>query len=118
MRLSGKTLELSIIAQLSERLAILNALWLGLTQKEKKNWGFYAASELGETLNFRQFKASNTIMGFRSIHGSRRRFKIPHAQLPGRPGWLPTQAPHRPVRAGLPHTVLQVTGSLRGFQAA
>jgi len=32
---------------------------------------------------------------------------------PGRPGWLPTQAPHRPVRAGLPHTVLQVTGSLR-----
>src|SRR5215216_2475584 len=34
-------------------------------------------------------------------------------RLPGRPGWLPTQAPHRPVRAGLPHTVPQVTGSLR-----
>jgi len=33
--------------------------------------------------------------------------------LPGRPGWLPTQAPHRPVRAGLPHTVLQATGLLR-----
>jgi hypothetical protein len=37
--------------------------------------------------------------------------------LPGRPGWLSTQAPHRPVRAGLPHTVLQATVSLRGFQA-
>ena len=32
--------------------------------------------------------------------------------LPGRPGWLPTQAPHRPVRAELPHTVLRATGSL------
>ena len=36
--------------------------------------------------------------------------------LPGRPGWLPTQVPHRPVRAGLPHTVLQVTGSLRDLR--
>src|SRR5215211_629045 len=40
------------------------------------------------------------------------RFNIPH---PGRPGWLPTQAPHRPVRAGLPHTVPQVTVSLRAL---
>src|SRR5687768_12322471 len=32
--------------------------------------------------------------------------------LPGRPGWLPTQAPHRPVRAELSHTVPQVTVSL------
>jgi hypothetical protein len=36
--------------------------------------------------------------------------------LPGRPGWLPTQAPHRPVRAELPHTVPQVTVSLRAFR--
>ena len=34
---------------------------------------------------------------------------------PGRPGWLPTQAPHRPVRAELPHTVPQVTVSLRAL---
>jgi hypothetical protein len=38
--------------------------------------------------------------------------------LPGRPGWLPTQAPHRPVRAGLPHTVPQATVLLRDFQAS
>lgn len=37
-------------------------------------------------------------------------------RLPGRPGWLPTQAPHRPVRADFPHTVPQVTGSLRDFR--
>ena len=32
---------------------------------------------------------------------------------PGRPGWLPTRAPHRPGRAELPHPVPQVTASLR-----
>lgn len=81
MRLSEKTLELSIIAQLTERLAIPNALWLGLTQKEEKNWGFDAASELGGTLYILQFKASNTVMGLRSIFAGQRRFKMPHAQL-------------------------------------
>lgn len=39
MRLSEKTLELSIIAQLTERLAIPNALWLGLTQKGREELG-------------------------------------------------------------------------------
>jgi hypothetical protein len=31
----------------------------------------------------------------------------------GGPGWLSTQGSHRPVRAGLPHTVPLVMSSLR-----
>ena len=33
--------------------------------------------------------------------------------LPGRPGWLPTRAPHRPTRAQLRHVVPQIIASLR-----
>jgi hypothetical protein len=34
------------------------------------------------------------------------------AQCPGRPGWSPTRAPHRPARADFPHAVPQVVVSL------
>jgi hypothetical protein len=52
------------------------------------------------------------------VSGARRLAWALQNRLPGRPGWLPTQAPHRPVRAGLPHTVLQATVLLRDFQTS
>ena len=41
------------------------------------------------------------------------RSPMPYSRFPGRARQLPARPPHRPVRAGFPHTVLQVTASLR-----
>jgi len=81
MRISEKTLELSILAQFTQRLGIPNALWIGLTQGEEKQLGFDAASVVDGSLFILQFKASNIITGPGSFVPWHRKFKLPHAQL-------------------------------------
>lgn len=81
MRLSEKTLELSITAQLTQRLAIPNAIWFGLTQKEERQFGYDVAGEVAGRLLIFQFKASNVIVHPRRFANPRRRFTLPHEQL-------------------------------------
>lgn len=81
MRISEKTLELSVIAQFTQRLGVPNAIWLGLTQAQEKKFGFDAASLIDGSLYILQFKASNSITGPASRLPGHRKFKLPHAQL-------------------------------------
>jgi hypothetical protein len=78
-RLSEKTLELSILAQLAERLGLPNVLWWGLTQGEEARWGFDAANEIGGEIFFFQFKRSNDLIPRRNPIS--RRFQLPHEQM-------------------------------------
>lgn len=81
MRLSEKTLELSLVAQLSGRLGLTEGIWFGLTQKQERQLGFDAASNLGGRLVVFQFKASSIIVQPRRFPAPRRRFTVPHQQL-------------------------------------
>lgn len=81
MKLSEKTLELNICAQVSE--TVLNhcycasrPLWFGLTQKQEARAGFDACTRLGGRLLVFQFKASNRV-----LQNGARRFLLPHDQL-------------------------------------
>lgn len=81
MRLSEKTLELSITAQLTYRLGIANAIWFGLTQRQERQLGYDIASSINGRLVILQFKASSVIVQPRRFPRPRRRFTLPHAQL-------------------------------------
>lgn len=81
MRLSEKTIELSLVSQISYRLAWSRAIWFGLTQKQERELGFDAATQLGGQLVFLQFKASSVVVRYRRFAEPRRRFTLPHAQL-------------------------------------
>lgn len=76
MRLSEKTFELNICAQLN---AIFKGkiIWFGLTQIQEARWGFDACTRLGGKLILFQFKASNKM-----VRGARR-FYTTHQQLQG-----------------------------------
>lgn len=75
MRLSEKTIELNLCAQL--RVAFGgNIFWFGLTQKQEARAGFDACTRLGGRLFLFQFKASNW-----TIRSGDRRFLCPHDQL-------------------------------------
>lgn len=73
MRLSEKTIELTLCARMSAGLQY--PVWFGLTQAQEYRAGFDAAFRLRGRLFLFQFKASNTNVG-----GSRR-FTLPHRQL-------------------------------------
>jgi hypothetical protein len=51
---------------------------------------------------------------FRDGPAADRRARRPRRDWPGRPGWSPTQAPHRSGRADFQHPVPHPTTSLRG----
>jgi len=76
MRLSEKTLELSICSQFA---ALLNrqVIWFGLTQRQEARAGFDACTRLGARLVILQFKASNELRD----GGATRRFRAPHRQM-------------------------------------
>lgn len=77
MRLSEKTLELNICAQMSARLnPHQNLLWFGLTQKQEARAGFDACAKLRGRLLVFQFKASNHV-----LMSGKRRFLAPHHQF-------------------------------------
>ncbi len=80
MKLSEKTLELNICAQVSTSIICFTPnpylLWFGLTQKQEARAGFDACTKLGGRLLVFQFKASN-----RQLQNGMRRFLLPHGQL-------------------------------------
>lgn len=81
MRLSEKTLELSLCAQFAERWNLRNAIWFGLTQGQEKELGFDACSRINGRLLILQFKASNVVVQPQRFSAPRRRFTLPHDQL-------------------------------------
>jgi hypothetical protein len=93
MRLSEKTLELSITSQLTHRLGIGDAVWFGLTQKQESRLGFDVISRIDGVLVVLQFKASSVLVHPRRFQRRRRRFRLPHGQLDR----LQTLAAHFPV---------------------
>ncbi|SHL71660.1 hypothetical protein [Rhodanobacter sp. OK091] len=77
MKLSEKTLELNICAQVSQHVGSSSRLlWFGLTQKQEARAGFDACTKLGGRLLIFQFKASNRVLRSRD-----RVFMAPHNQL-------------------------------------
>ena len=81
MRLSEKTLEISITSQLTCRLGIGDAVWFGLTQDQESRLGFDVAGRVNGILVVFQFKASSVLVRPRRFQRQRRRFRLPHAQL-------------------------------------
>jgi hypothetical protein len=77
MKLSEKTLELNICAQVSKHVGTKQQIfWFGLTQKQEAKAGFDACTKLGGRLLIFQFKASN-----RLLKSKERVFLAPHDQL-------------------------------------
>jgi len=76
MRLSEKTIELNICAQISQNLR-KRILWFGLTQAQEAISGFDAATRLNGRILLFQFKASNVTM----VRTGARRFQLEHQQL-------------------------------------
>ena len=78
MKLSEKTLELNICAQISAHLkGRCNIFWFGLTQKQEAKAGFDACVKLNGRLLIFQFKASNKVLK----NSGDRKFLAPHRQL-------------------------------------
>jgi hypothetical protein len=73
MRLSEKTLEINLCAQLSQVLG--GVIWFGLTQRQEAQAGFDVCTRLGGRLLILQFKASSY-----DVPGGRR-FVLKHDQL-------------------------------------
>lgn len=76
MRISEKTVELNICAQINQNLR-RRILWFGLTQAQEAISGFDAATRLGGRILLFQFKASNITM----TRTGARRFRLEHHQL-------------------------------------
>lgn len=77
MRLSEKTVELNICAQVTSIVRSPQRLfWFGLTQKQEARAGFDACTKLGGRLLVFQFKASA-----HQLKNGDRRFHAPHAQM-------------------------------------
>src|SRR5688500_3952199 len=75
MRLSEKTLEISICAQLAAYTR-RRLIWFGLTQKQEAIAGFDVCTRLNGRLLIMQFKASDHLLS-----SGARRFHLPHDQL-------------------------------------
>ena len=77
MKLSEKTLELNICAQIHSAVSPrVSLLWFGLTQYQEARWGFDVCTNLGGRLLIFQFKASN-----HCLRSDERKFQLDHDQL-------------------------------------
>lgn len=76
MRLSEKTIELNVCAQINGNIS-KQIIWFGLTQAQEAIAGFDAATKLGGKVILFQFKASNHIL----TKTKARRFLLDHDQL-------------------------------------
>ena len=77
MKLSEKTLELNICAQMHSAMSPhVNLFWFGLTQRQEARMGFDACAKLGGRLLIFQFKASND-----RLRSGERKFQLDHDQL-------------------------------------
>lgn len=74
MRLSEKTLELTLCSQIAAHLS-RRIIWFGLTQDQEARAGFDACTRLNGRILILQFKASNKF-----VRGARQ-FRLPHRQL-------------------------------------
>jgi hypothetical protein len=75
MRLSEKTVELNICAQISQNIR-QRIVWFGLTQIQEAKAGFDAAFNLNGRVLLFQFKASNYF-----LKNGQKRFLLEHQQL-------------------------------------
>jgi hypothetical protein len=75
MRLSEKTIELNICAQISQNIK-RKIIWFGLTQLQEARAGFDAAFNLNGRIVIFQFKTSNYY-----LKNNKKRFYLEHAQL-------------------------------------
>lgn len=77
MKLSEKTLELNICAQVHTAVSPrVSLFWFGLTQRQEARMGFDACTKLGGRLLILQFKASN-----HRLQSGKRKFQLDHNQL-------------------------------------
>ena len=77
MKLSEKTLELNICAQVHTAVSPrVSLFWFGLTQRQEARMGFDACTKLGGRLLIFQFKASN-----HRLQNGKRKFQLNHDQL-------------------------------------
>ncbi len=76
MRISEKTVELNICAQINQNLG-RRVIWFGLTQAQEAISGFDTATRVNGRIFLFQFKASNTTMA----RTGARRFRLEHDQL-------------------------------------
>ena len=75
MRLSEKTIEINICAQINQYMRS-RIIWFGLTQAQEAIAGFDTAARLGGKILLFQFKASNHL-----LRSGERRFHLKHDQL-------------------------------------
>ncbi len=75
MRLSEKTIELNLCAQINQN-SHRQIIWFGLTQVQEAKAGFDAAFKLNARMLLFQFKASN-----KTLRSGARQFKMEHGQL-------------------------------------
>lgn len=78
-RLAEKSIELTVAAQMGAALK-QRMVWFGLTQKQEREYGFDAATNLGGTAFILQFKASSTVIKSGPYKG-RRKFACQHQQM-------------------------------------
>lgn len=78
-KLAEKTIELTACAQYANQLGA-PMVWFGLTQKQERQHGFDAATNLGGRAFILQFKASSTILKT-GTYASTRRFCCQHHQM-------------------------------------
>jgi hypothetical protein len=74
LKLSEKSLELTFCAQFGWTMGV-PIVWIGLTQKQERQYGFDMASNFGGRAVLLQFKASATVRNYG------RRFHVNHGQL-------------------------------------
>lgn len=85
-KLSEKTIELSTCAQFGQwfsfyhHLPLFPMVWFGLTQKQERQHGFDAATNLGGRAFILQFKVSATVLKT-GKHKGTRRFTCQHQQM-------------------------------------
>jgi hypothetical protein len=80
-RIAEKTIEVSWACQVTQRLGVANALWIGLTQRQEAAHGYDLLSDIDGHLRFFQFKASRVLVHPARYSQPRRKFVLPHAQL-------------------------------------
>lgn len=78
-KIAEKTVELTACAQFGCLFGV-NMVWFGLTQKQERQYGFDAATNLGGRAFILQFKVSATIPQT-GAHAGQRRFTWQHHQM-------------------------------------
>ena len=85
-KLSEKTIELTTSSQFGSyfccyhRFGLPGMVWFGLTQRQERQWGFDAATDLGGRAFILQFKVSSQVMQS-GPYVNTRKFSLSHEQM-------------------------------------